>query len=739
MPITLNPGLTPLHSPTPDSILLQGEVSHFNPILSHTQNKKSLPLPGEPSLSPDLELPSPCSTPARSNSQTSISSIANECGHMNTSTLGYSAYVGEPREITFLGRVDRGYADPILRETATFDSPLTPCAHQPQLANLSGFLKEDRPISPFTPPETPAPESLQADSRLSSTSNSDQDLINFDSDQENDLPEVYSASGPQEKNGLHRNIDARSDAGSSAGDEDEELDRNSLYSTFTKNSSPYTRRAWEASKIILVPPRYLLPPEYLAARKEQHHRPHQDAPNSRVSDWEYYTASHALRQLAASPEVYVGYGPTSDGRKLHARLDSVKGEVEISFNTALPEEEDDNDQEKSREAPQTISLQGPPTSRFSMLNTTSTNISASSPHLPAVLSPDAPEDSFQFPVKHPASKQISSIRPASESTHQSSMDEDDGMLASCMEPLIPLPEELLSASRTVKILGETPVYRRRRPETVAFVPTAATSAPTPLLHPIPLDTNPSSRDISNRLSAISQVASNSNFKTVKKRDSKVRLRVPKWLTRTSKENLKSIESAPTTPQTSHPPPLRSMVIQEEGQPIIEKLRIIRVDNLVVPWGSHQITLESTTPAAISHPMQVLKSGQENGRRSQGSESYAMSGRQPSTSSRFSRRSSNLLRSGHSTISSESQSSGQQTAMDFSSDLAYLLDPPKQYVHLAVLFETTLREIITLTKEFCETLVYVQGYEDYIVQVINPKCYHCEKAVAESSLRIIATA
>jgi hypothetical protein len=56
------------------------------------------------------------------------------------------------------------------------------------------------------------------------------------------------------------------------------------------------------------------------------------------------------------------------------------------------------------------------------------------------------------------------------------------------------------------------------------------------------------------------------------------------------------------------------------------------------------------------------------------------------------------------------------ARDFSSDIAYLLDPPLYLSHIAVPLETALREIIRLSRDFSRGVNYIRGCEDILAQV-----------------------
>ena len=699
-------------------------VADITALVSSRHVKESLPLPGEPDSSPGLEDGRSSDMTGsfaafqqhsnhafeKSESQHSISSTWNECGHYAEAAPHVAMY-NEGRHTTIVSRdesIENDIDGASKSDLNLHDTSLIGGFRPQHAIRKMKDSYESRPVSPFSPAGTIS-EAFQTETTPNSC-DADRDLINLDSDQESlqDLPLSYPSSAMQRFNGTETDIDSDADP---FPDEEEELDGNPLYSSLTSNGSSYVRRAWEASQVILIPPRFSLPPEYLSAEKDFSG---ENARDVEIADWERYTAMHALHQQVGSKDTYVGYGRSNEGRRLHAKLDSLRGEVEISLHT--DGDASDMPEERSDISIQPGSLGEPSLSPMETLNTIGSLSTTGPSHLPAGWSPTSSSESGNFPITPPISPSMRpNIAVRSASVHARSGFTSNGIAFPGMVPLIPLPKQLQASTRILKIVGETPVYRRRRKASAASAAMVSASAPTFLPQGSSLSTKAISADPPNPLSVISSTSSLVTSKTLKKKDSKVRLRIPKWLTRTSKENLKSVESAPVTPVRAHQPAFRTSIIQEEVQPVIEKLRIIRVDTHVIRWpGEHTGTMSSSANP-VSQSMQARPLRQEMSRQSIASSS-AISTRQYSDSSRFSRRSSTMVRSDDTHTTIESQPPVQQPYKDFSADLAYLLDPPRTLPHLAIPFEMSLREIISLTKEFCESILYVQGGEQYVMQV-----------------------
>ena len=569
------------------------------------------------------------------------------------------------------------------------DPPLIPSLRRPDILHLAQEMSlPQRPISPFSPTQGAYPDPIaaglpsiraqHAPAPASRASGGSKDLIDFESEDEAEYAPTYLARRAElQPRGRFGELDLLGSdeddesmgSSTSAEEEDDDNDNHPLYSTLSTSTSPYVRKAWEASRLVLVPPRVALPAQYTGADRSS------TGFNLLTSladplEWERYTAMHALRQQAGSPDVFVGSGRTGDGRCLRARVDQERGEVELSIFS--DDECDGEPGRRLRHSSSAAALPGglaaashgmdrrsvslgmgaagqPTLRRSDTLDTnessTSTGLShghgsALPPHLFVSSSPTSSAESSNFPITPPISPPLQptiAVRSASGSVqlHAQNTDrKDTGISFPTLEPIQPSMSRMpLSPSRRVKILGETPVYRRRKATPV--FPQAATSAPSALPSPPGAEEQGASLSRLNALntassSSLSAAAGSQNAKTVKKKDSKLRLRgVPKWLGGAGVKRdapLTSqfqppplagrvVESAPSTPAvaqtTSHSRAAgastattkrQQLAVPEEAQAqlVIEKVRIIRVDGYVIEWPGY------TQPAVVASPTMSLR-------------------------------------------------------------------------------------------------------------------------------------
>ena len=614
-------------------------------------SKGSLPMPGDPVEEGEALQARPALPEAvRSDSNYSISSTLNDAGH--------DAVTSPPKAVAAVLPSAARRPLPIPPSKSLSDPPLIPSLRRPEVLQLSQdpHLPE-RPISPFSPRVASSSETQKPPAQLSRLSREpdeiDLDLINFDSDNETGEYAIDEQGGV-----IYAGL---SDSEGSSGGEEEDFDSHTLYSNLTKSSSPYVRRAWEGSKIVLLPPKYAMPAAYTGSQKQWNSETSMADPK----DWERFTAIHALRQQTGSPDTYVGYGTMADGRRLQARLDAERGEVEVTMRA----EESDIDGMDRREV-----LRSFASLDQSLRRTDTVDSSASSgghalpPHLFISSSPTSSANSSNFPLTPPVSPPLRPaglpLRSASDSFRTSTSTSDSVLFPSVESAVMSMSKTPLSPTRRLQIVGDTPVYRRKK----AIAVGQATSAPSALPSP-PRPEAASQQAVEpngqnpNRLSILNTTSSNSllnNARGVKKKDSKVRLRVPKWLggrkdsgsfAASTSSRPASTESAPTTPLESQS--LQQLVVPEETQLVIEKVRIIRVDGYVVEWpGQEPILsppLQQSMQRRSTQALQQYKFRQ-SALPASSSASSVLPSRQSSNASRVSRKSSSAMRYRHSNAS-----------------------------------------------------------------------------------------
>lgn len=667
-----------------------------------------LPLPGQLE-DEDVTISSAMLVQAtRSDSADSISSVLNDLGHDTTlqhdqavhhedeedTTAGIPMYNGsafiqdvnapplQPLPMSLPVAVERALPMPPAKNAS--DPPLIPSLRRPDLMHLAGeaSMSQQRPVSPFSPTLSLYSEHVRQASASydkiilttaarKETSDPDQDLINFDSDDETSvLPEmhdqyaqyqmedcsdsVYFSQQSQRQRqyssssyGQENDNDAESVSSSNEEEEEEDYSSHALYSTLSTSESPYVRKAWEGSKIVLVPSRHSLPQAFMTSSKQYNANTSLDNPE----EWERFTALHALRQQGstASPETssmtYIGYGETVDGMRFYARLDSENRQVQISLRQAelaspapSPLQTIPSTSASAQafdEFGMTIHPASQPLSRHAASSSSvSTHSGAIPPHL-LVSSPTASIDSGNFPTTPPISSEMSASMPSTSkgSSGAGSTPRIPPAVAfpSVEQQQVPgrqYSQNPLSPTRRLNIVHEKIIYRKRRVKS-----NVSTSAPSALPSPPPMSRNDSSISASSSAAAASQVnsvqqaaerlsklstpsmqsisslasvATTNNGRSVKKKDSKVRLRVPKWLGGRNKDTntgplsagLKITESAPSTPVApqaeNRQAATTTTTIQEEIQLIIEKVRLIQVDSYVVPWPGEEVIISPVT-------------------------------------------------------------------------------------------------------------------------------------------------
>lgn len=624
-----------------------------------------LPLPGQVE-DEDITISSALLSQAtRSDSVDSISSVLNDTGH-DTSILD-EILESNPTSNLYMGNavlletyapplqalpssVSIERALPILPAKHSSDPPLIPSLRRPDLMHLAEEVSvtQQRPVSPFSPTlplynedshsaiRTEFEERTQIPGR-------EQDLINFDSDSESALPDIHDQYAHYtEVHGdsmyLAQNFSTSSFQQSgrespSSSDEDgeeESYSSHALYQALSTSDSPYVRRAWEGSKLVLVPSRHTLPHAFLACPKHSNTTTSLEQPEP----WERFTAVHALREEAGSPDQYVGYGETSDGMRVYARLDPESRQVQISLRQELTfATSPENTLNEFGMVVHPVTL---PSSRHTpSLDTTSNQSSVIPPHL-LISTPATSVESSNFPTTPPlssdAASSISLKMPTGGTGSTPRM--PDAIAFPSIEQAQSYSNTPLSPTRRLNILHEKVIYRKRRVR-----PAISASAPSGLFSPTPMTRNDSAmsndsaaiaaqvsniQQATDRLSKLSTPSmqsinslasiSTNNGKTVKKRDSKVRLRVPKWLggrSRDSISGMKITESAPSTPVLGEQEGSQAP-IEEEVQLVIEKVRLIQVDSYVVEWPGEESILSPTRrdfrrslPLSARQPKQSL--------------------------------------------------------------------------------------------------------------------------------------
>lgn len=652
-----NSGLSESSSPNIQSLLdIQGK----------------LPLPGSME-DEDITISSAMLSQAmRSDSANSISSVLNDTGHDTSPPLesqrpapdtlyNGSAFIHDINApplhaLPMPVQVER--ALPILpTQQHGSDPPLIPSLRRPDLMHLAGESSTStspRPISPFSPTlplaseDTRLPVSIEFDDTRPNIAGTERDLINFDSDSDSALPDMYDQyahyrdiQGDSVYLARHystqsfRQQEERESLSSS--DEDEEGDdysKHDLYNTLSTSQSPYVRRAWEGSRVVLVPSKHTLPHSFLTSSRQWNANTSLDRPEI----WERFAAIHALRQQTGSAD-YVGFGETSDGFRLHARLDSENRQVHIS----LKQELDSSSIPSHEHALNEFGMVEQPTSQLLSRHTFSSSTASDQsstipPHL-LVSSPSTSVESGNFPDTPPLSSTMSPSVPSRISSGSGSAAGSTPRLPQAVA--FPSIEQSansfgktpLSPTRRLNIVHEKVIYRKRRLRS-----NVSNSAPSALPSPPPtMSRNESTmsntsnaaasvqvnsiQQATDRLSKLStpsmqsisslaSVATN-NGKSVKKKDSKVRLRVPKWLggrNRDSISGLKITESAPSTPiqpqlETKQPTP------KEEVQLVIEKVRLIQVDSYIVEWPGEATITSPTRDDARSSSLSARQSQQ----------------------------------------------------------------------------------------------------------------------------------
>lgn len=725
--------------------------------------KASLPLPGEPDqLVPPSIIEQP--QPIRSDSDSSISSMRNEIGGHHLSTYLHELDDGhghhqedylqvelplqkfptfedsedvaikilKPCAADNTGHVGFEAPEPASASTSAVPRPkhasdpqLIPATrHVPLSMPLSQhFVEHERPISPFSPTHLTYPAQAAASGRAEA-SDPELDLIDFGSETNstaNFTQTNFDQSSRRQRTssklwqeGFTADDDDFFSSGSSGEEDEDELESHPLYASLSKSTSPYLHKAWETSKIVLVPPRSTLPPDYL--HLETVPGAAETTAGPEVSAWERYTALHALDLTTESPNLYVGFGRTIDGQRLLAKVDSARGEVEVwlhrdSVAAATVETPFDGvGGERVSESPMLRTDAGSePRSHKSDLVGSA---------IPSYLGPTASSsstsstESSAFPITPPTSPSFRpsiSVRTASGTLQLAansvaqgstiafpSIEETAGSTTTAVSPK--LPEFPLSPSRRLKIAEETPVYRRKRSGTSSSVGSigAAASAPSTLPQGTVSDkvtiANSTATDLPEFVGTpTSQAAGAASLsaslaatnRVVKKKDSKVKLRMPRWLGGSGGNSLgkkeptnRTPESAPATPLAphhaqNHPQHLQPHTIKEESQSVVEKLRILRVDGHVIEWPGQALQIEES-PAVMARPdfqpdnptvvnpgIQTARpppsSRRSTQRRStQSLSSSQMVSREHSGSSRFTKRSSAALQYRHSNASSTSQ-------------------------------------------------------------------------------------
>lgn len=634
--------------------------------------QRKLPLPGQLE-DEDITISSALLIQAqpqatRSDSVDSISSVLNDTGHDTTTppNEGHSlaseplytgsAFIHEvnaPPLQSLSTSISVERALPLPPSKHPSDPPLIPSLRRPDLMHLVGEATSSfqRPISPFSPTLPLYTEHTGASNTTPKreqrtrkrTLDSEQDLINFDSDSESASPDIYDQyAGYRENEGdsiyLAQNYsthqfgmgqnDGVSASSSNEDEEEEDYSSHALYSTLSTSDSPYVRRAWEGSNVILVPSRNTLSHAFLSSSKQWNGNTSLETPEM----WERFTAVHALRQEAGSPDHYVGFGETSDGLRLHARLDSENQQVQIS----LKQELDSAAASTSafNEFGMTIHPSSQALSRHTVSSgmTTSAQSQAIPPHL-LVSSPSSSVESGNFPTTPPLSSEMAPSLPSKVSSSGSSSTPrlPEAIAFPSIEQAQKYSQTPLSPTRRLNIVHEKVIYRKRRVQSAV-----STSAPSAMPSPPAMSRDSSATSHNSAVSAAAQVnsiqqatdrlsklstpsmqsisslasVSTNNGKTVKKKDSKVRLRVPKWLgggrSRDSISGVKITESAPSTPIV--PQEQRQATIQEEVQLVIEKVRLIQVDSFVIEWPGEE-TIDSPREFRRSMPLSNRQSQQ----------------------------------------------------------------------------------------------------------------------------------
>lgn len=687
--------------------------------------------------------------------------------------------------------------------------------------------------------------------------------VDYDSASETDVRPSDSA-GPStgrfmatEQNMYEQYADAEEDDHANQEDEDEEeedLDRHPLYAVLSKSASPYLRRAWETSTIVLIPPRQTLPADFMKNVNQNDDLAvlfppdDEDLPSRTPLEWECWAALHALApHLSSTPttseavETLLGHGKSKEGEQLLVRLNKANGQIDVRLQiphspivsatgqshqvAALPVVND------AADSLSIIGMTSASTFDDDLRRSTSTtsgsshatSMSAVPPHLFISSSPTSSMDSSVYPLTPPFSPPLRSnaIRSVSGSLHGSlrsgiapaegsplvmsgsSVDLQKNAAFASGETILPgsktpvtaafqafdAKQSPLAPTRRLRIVSESPIYRRRRASSAAMSISASAPVTLPPVSEasraqLPMHQIAGRASISSLSSIllnkpqpplpVRTVSSIAPLQTVRKRDSKVRLKVPKWLrSSASRDSLNAstssasptvdksplytgTESAPATPHgTTRPGVLLSaaqdnrlstisisssttsaLAVQESSRPVIDKVRIVRVDNYVVEWPGQQYVFPTIEPSRrLSRQPHTAKSHMKEGKaidlshstasQTTSSQTHASSTlptrNNSNASSKISNRHSGTFLYKHANASASSGIGGgagevATSTRDFASDIAYMLEPPRQIASMSGALQDALRQIIGRTRDLCDDPHFGEGSEPYMSQV-----------------------